>query len=169
MARDGGTMPPGEAARRLGIAASTLRIYSVKLGGALSASANRLEGVGARRYEESDLRVLGRAKELLGRGMTYGRVLDELRPAGRVVSRWEGEGATGRRGRQNSLATLAQLLEPLKVTLEAANAATQAWQGVAEERLEENRRLRERVASLEGELALERRRPWWSKLRSKLA
>jgi DNA-binding transcriptional MerR regulator len=168
MAEGGRLVAPGEAARRLGIAVSTLRIYSVKLADVLSAEAGRPASgpdgrPGVRRYRAADLEVLAQAKELLGRGLTYEQAAQELgaRQAagqGRAVGR-------ARRARGVLASDLAILLEPLKASLEQAVAGTAAWQALAEERRREGEALRARIETLEAELAAERRaRPWWRRL-----
>ena len=170
MASDGELVSPGETAKQLGIAPSTLRIYSVKLAEVLSAEAGRPQAgpggrPGVRRYSADDLRRLARAKDLLARGLTYEQVARELQP----TRGWAGEVGAGRgrarRSRGAGSAELAALLEPLMTAVERAGAAAAAWQGLAEERQQEVVELRERVTALEAELTARRsRRSWWSRL-----
>lgn len=170
MAGNGAVSTPGEAARRLGIAGSTLRIYSVKLAELLSEGAGRPSGgasgrPGVRMYTLGDLRVLESAKELLGRGLTYEQVAEELRPRPRPADSGGGAVAKVRRPRAIGVADVMAVLDPLKMALERAMAATEAWQRLAEERQEEVDRLRRRIEVLEGDLSAARRqRAWWSRL-----
>src|SRR5919205_3905417 len=71
---------PREAAAQLGIAPTTLRLWSTRFAALLRPSARKEEGGGAhRRYTAADLRVLSRAKPLLADGLTYAEVQRRLR------------------------------------------------------------------------------------------
>jgi DNA-binding transcriptional MerR regulator len=70
---------PQEIAERLGISASTLRLWSTQFSGCLSDSARKVPVNGAlvvaqRRYTDEDFFVLVRAKDMLRRGQTYEEV-----------------------------------------------------------------------------------------------
>jgi len=76
---------PQEAAQRLGIASSTLRLWSSQFANELSNSARKVasrdgEPIAQRRYTDEDLRVLAQVKELLAQGLTYEEVKRRLRP-----------------------------------------------------------------------------------------
>src|SRR5258708_40228302 len=70
---------PGEASEAVGIKPSTLRVYVQRFGELLSDDAAAGERPGYRLYGTRDVELLGRAKELLGRGFTYDRAIAELR------------------------------------------------------------------------------------------
>lgn len=76
------TYRPGEAAQQLGIAAPTLRRYSVQFAAHLSPSASAAvaQGGGAleRRYTARDIATLKRASGLLARGLTFDQVKQQL-------------------------------------------------------------------------------------------
>ncbi len=69
---------PKEAARRLGIPTSTLRLWSMRFVPLLSEHAASAQGR-HRRYSEEDLRVLQRAGELLRAGSTFEEALTGCR------------------------------------------------------------------------------------------
>ncbi len=76
---------PQEAAQRLGIASSTLRLWSSQFANELSNSARKVasrdgEPIAQRRYTDEDLRLLAQVKELLAQGLTYEEVKRRLRP-----------------------------------------------------------------------------------------
>ncbi|MGI5837825.1 MAG: MerR family transcriptional regulator [Chloroflexota bacterium] len=76
---------PQEAAQRLGIASSTLRLWSTHFASELSEIARKVDPSGAgpiaqRRYTDDDIRVLSQVKQLLGQGLTYEEVKRRLRP-----------------------------------------------------------------------------------------
>ncbi len=85
MTRDSGTglYGPAEAARRLGVPPSTLRVYAKVFEGVLSANARGApESPGRafrhRRYSLEDVETLGRIKALLAAGLTYDGVRAQL-------------------------------------------------------------------------------------------
>ena len=73
---------PGEVATKLGIAAPTLRRWSVQFCDFLSESAgapaSESGSNGERRYSESDIALLRRAQALLDRGLTFDETREEL-------------------------------------------------------------------------------------------
>lgn len=76
---------PQDAAQRLGIASSTLRLWSAHFANELSDVARKVAPGGAgptaqRRYTDEDIRVLAQVKQLLGQGLTYEEVKRRLRP-----------------------------------------------------------------------------------------
>lgn len=95
----------GEVATQLGIPPSTLRLYSVRFAGWLSAGAASPGAVGGRKghrnYTEGDVVVLGRVKALLSRGRTVAEAQAALGPptgpqAASAEPRWAaGAGRTG--------------------------------------------------------------------------
>jgi len=76
---------PQEAAQRLGIAPSTLRLWSTHFANELSDLARKVDpgggSIAQRRYTDEDIRVLSQVKQLLGQGLTYDEVKRRLRPA----------------------------------------------------------------------------------------
>ncbi len=95
---------PGAAAERLGLGVSTLRLYSVRFASFLSRAAARPTSTsggrtGFRSYDERDLKVLARARDLLSQGLTYegayGVLANEFgsRPGSGVEGRLRGGGA----------------------------------------------------------------------------
>lgn len=76
---------PQEAAQRLGIASSTLRLWSTHFASELSEFARKVDpggggSIAQRRYVDEDIRVLSQVKQLLGQGLTYEEVKRRLRP-----------------------------------------------------------------------------------------
>ncbi len=75
---------PRDAAQQLGIAPSTLRLWSAHFANQLSNSARRVATTGGlvaqRRYTEDDLRFFSQIKQWLGQGLTYEEVKRRLRP-----------------------------------------------------------------------------------------
>lgn len=76
---------PQDAAQRLGIASSTLRLWSAHFAGELSEIARKVDpggggSIAQRRYTDDDIRVLSQVKQLLGQGLTYEEVKHRLRP-----------------------------------------------------------------------------------------
>ena len=144
----GDLLRPLEAAARLGIAANTLRVYSVRFAALLGDLAARPAlGAGGRTghrlYSEGDIAVLARAHALVGEGATYEQALDRLRGGAQAEAR----PAAVRSGRTGGSAE-AQLA-PLQ-------QAVDAWRALAEERGREAEALRGRIAALEAELAAAR-------------
>ena len=140
---------PAEAAARLGIAANTLRIYSVRFAPLLGDPAARPgPGTGGRSghrlYSEGDVAVLGRAHALVREGATYEQALELLRGGARTEAR-RSPVRSGRTG------------DSSEVQLAALREAVDAWRALAEERAREVEALRDRVARLEAELAAPRR------------
>lgn len=136
---------PAEAAARLGIAANTLRVYSVRFAALLGDLAARpATGAGGRSghrlYSEGDLAVLARAHGLVRGGATYEQALDRLRGGAQTEAR----PSPVRSGRTGASAEL---------QLAALEQAVEAWRALAEERAREVEGLRGRIASLEAELA----------------
>lgn len=76
---------PQEAAQRLGIASSTLRLWSSHFANELSDIARKVDPGGGgsaaqRRYTDDDIRILSQVKQFLGQGLTYEEVKRRLRP-----------------------------------------------------------------------------------------
>src|SRR3712207_1048540 len=85
MRDDGGAptvMRPGEAGRAIGIKPSTLRVYAQRFADLLSDDAAGAGQNGYRVFSQEDVALLRRARELLERGLTYGRVAEQLRAGG---------------------------------------------------------------------------------------
>ncbi|MGN6362159.1 MAG: MerR family transcriptional regulator [Thermomicrobiales bacterium] len=102
---------PREAAAQLGIAPTTLRLWSTQFATLLSTSARKEEGSRAaahRRYTADDVRLLSRVKHLLADGLTYAEVQ-------RRLSEDSGEGRVNDTddGTIGSLSGLSQLRERL--------------------------------------------------------
>ncbi|MGN6813088.1 MAG: MerR family transcriptional regulator [Thermomicrobiales bacterium] len=102
---------PREAAAQLGIAPTTLRLWSTQFATLLSTSARKEEGRRAaahRRYTADDVRLLSRVKHLLADGLTYAEVQ-------RRLSEDSGEGRVNDTddGTIGSLSGLSQLRERL--------------------------------------------------------
>lgn len=126
----GELLRPAEAAARLGMPPSTLRLYATKFAEFLSPAAASPpvspDGRPAPRlYTAQDLALLARAKELLARGLTY----DQARQALRQLAGLEPRAAP----------------TPVAADLERALAA---WRALAEERTEEVRHLRAELQTL---------------------
>ncbi len=126
---------PAEAANALGVPASTLRLYSVRFGSLLSATAARpVERAGGkpgfRVYTEQDLAVLREGKALLERGLTYEEALQQLkrrwRP--RVLRRQEAAAEPTLAGEAPEAVTA----EPTPLEPSGASAATSAAHGERE-------------------------------------
>lgn len=151
---------PAEAARKLGMPPSTLRVYSTKFTELLSEAASNppvsADGrTGHRLYCERDLVVLAKAKEALGRGLTYEQALAELRPLygspksrGRAGDPGNGTTADG----ATSSNHIEALIAPLMAGIQSAQKAAEAWQALAVDRAKENEELRERVRSIESKV-----------------
>ncbi len=136
---------PAEAAGRLGIAANTLRVYSVRFAALLGDPAARpAAGAGGRSghrlYSEGDVAVLARAHALVKGGATYEEALDRLVGGAQADARV----APMRSGRTGDAA---------EGQLAALRQAVDAWRALAEERAREVEALRDRIAKLEAELA----------------
>lgn len=139
---------PTEVAARLGVAANTLRVYSVRFAAVLGPAAAH-PGAGEaghprhRLYTLSDLAILERARELVGSGLSYEQALARLR------------------GEVASSSPVAVREEPGPADgppMAALRQAMEAWQSLAEERAREVGELRARVEALRGELEQERSR-----------
>ena len=142
---------PAEAAARLGIAANTLRVYSVRFAALLGDPAARpAAGAGGRSghrlYSEGDVAVLARAHALVRGGATYEQALDRLRGGAQTEARPGGV----RSGRTGASA---------EVQLATLQQAVDAWRALAEERAREAEGLRDRIARLEAQLAMVRTLP----------
>ena len=91
---------PKEVAQRLGIAPSTLRLWSVQFAESLSGPARKegLGGVGSaqRRYSDEDLSRLLEIKALLGEGLTYGEARRRLARPRRESPVQPGAGGIGK-------------------------------------------------------------------------
>jgi len=79
---------PGEVASQLGIAGSTLRLWSVRFAEELSEQASKASAESSgqwaqRRYTEEDLELLSKVKSLLAQGLTYQEVKRQLRASSR--------------------------------------------------------------------------------------
>lgn len=84
LASDGESFRPFEAAKHLGIAENTLRVYAARFASLLSPGAsgqrNAAQGVPTKRlYTPSDIRLLARAKDLVSSGGSYDEALAILR------------------------------------------------------------------------------------------
>src|SRR5439155_26759498 len=164
---------PGEAASRLGVPISTLRLWSARFGGLLSdhgsGRARSRDGrPGHRVYTASDLGTLMRGKDLLGRGLTYEEGERELSAAvhgtaagpGSAARAATDDGRAGQAGERegkvgNARAEVAATLLGLLGTAESLAAA---WQAIAEERSRELAECRQRVVELDEELQMVRAR-----------
>lgn len=136
---------------------STLRVYSTKFAELLSEAASNppvsADGrTGHRLYSDRDLVILAKAKELLGRGLTYDQALAELRPTyasptvrARTVSTGNGGGTVA--GVTSS--QVESLLAPLLDGIQSAQKVAESWQALATERSRENEELKERLRVLE--------------------
>lgn len=145
-------LKPAEAAQRLGMPPSTLRVYSTRFADLLSESASNPPAFpngkpGHRLYTQRDLVVLGKAKELVDQGLTYEQSLEEMKAAGLGL-------------RPRPRATTHPASEPTApsgsgVSADLLGKAVESWRALAEERGRENALLRQRVESLEKNLAQE--------------
>ncbi len=154
---------PAEVCKRLGMPASTLRIYSTKFGELLSEGAKRPtvgpEGrVGHRIYNSRDLLVLSRAKELLAQGLTYDQTLAELRlavPGGARRVREEGEkgeraeAAGGISGGEGAVAAVAGMVDVLRGAVANGERALELCRSMEERQEREIDELRRRMTRLE--------------------
>lgn len=168
------TWKPAEAAKRLGMPPSTLRVYSTKFAELLSDGASNppvsADGrTGHRLYSDRDLTILSKAKELLARGLTYDQALAELRviyPAPRGRGRSLGQGNGGAAAGMVGASQVETLLAPLTAGIQNALKAAEAWQALATERSRENDELKEQVRAVEARLVrLEER---WSQLLNRI-
>ncbi|MBI4319014.1 MAG: MerR family transcriptional regulator [Chloroflexi bacterium] len=167
-------LKPGETCVRLGIASSTLRLYSSKFAEVLSESA-RSPGtaggrLGHRVYTARDILVLSKGKELLAQGLTYEQVLGELRlavpglkPRGRAVAADESVAGDGARAAVEVVAGEA-LVATLRAAVASADRAVDAYRVVVESQGREVAELRERVARLELVVEEQRERGWWGRV-----
>lgn len=151
---------PAEAARKLGMPPSTLRVYSTKFTELLSETASNppvtADGrTGHRLYCDRDLVILAKAKEALGRGLTYEQALGELRPL-YASSRSRGRpGGAGNGSVANGAAYsnhIEALIAPLVASIQSAQKAAESWQALAVDRAKENEELRERIRSIESKV-----------------
>ena len=128
---------PSEAARRLGVAPNTLRVYSSRFSSLLSSTAgapraSRSGGAAHRLYSPSDLEILDEAKGLLSTGLTYEQALSKL--TARIVGK---EDAVARR-RSGQFSRENPDLPDLRTLQDALDA----WRSLAEERGREVAELR---------------------------
>ncbi len=114
---------PREIASELGIAPSTLRLWSVQFGNELSdparkASVDNSAPWAQRRYTEEDLEVLLRVKAMLVQGLTYDEVKRRLHreslPAAAPRREVEGDRAARALLPEDAASSLASLNETLK-------------------------------------------------------
>jgi DNA-binding transcriptional MerR regulator len=133
MTGQGRFLRPGEAAAAIGIKPSTLRVYVQRFGDLLSGEATAGDREGHRFYSERDVETLRRARELIGRGLTYERAFAELR------------GGPPPRARRADNAEPS----PVMVGLQALEQAVDAWRQLAEERANEIAGLRAEIQRLQ--------------------
>lgn len=152
---------PGDVAKRLDIAVVTLRVWSNEFAAFLSDAAQRsLSGDGKpaqRRYSDSDIALLNRAKTLLQSGRTFDEarqalVEDEPIPPTNIaefenVARFLAEVRT----------TYDRLLEARDMTLSEQRQHIETLQMLVEQQRAEIEAMR--TAAIPAE-----RRPWWRRL-----
>lgn len=147
---------PGEVAKRLGIAPVTLRVWSNEFAGFLSDSAQRSvtsDGKAAqRRYSDSDIAILERARDMLASGKTYDEVRRDLVAAEPVPP--ASLAALG-----DAVAFLAEIRQAYDQILEARNVTI-------EEQREHIKTLQEMVERYQAEINELRvaGRPWWRRI-----
>jgi DNA-binding transcriptional MerR regulator len=163
-------MKPAEAANRLQMPPSTLRVYSTRFSELLSPAASNPPAspdgrAGHRLYTENDIAVLAKAKNLLNRGITYDQALNELREEFPSPDRspflLEHGTQIGQSG-SNGNVRMDALVGPLIKAVENAQKAADAWQTLAIDRNRENQELKERLRSAEGRI--ERLEELWTDL-----
>lgn len=164
---------PADAAKRLGLAQNTLRVYAARFTTLLGDSAARPPlgpngQPGHRQYTERDLSVLRRAKQLVDRGLSYEQALTELerdspRPIGlqstgilpaRPMSTVDGTAA----GTLTEPRTTGQWFDASGDALTPLRQAVDAWRALAEEHAREIAQLHARLDSLASALSEERLR-----------
>lgn len=181
---------PAEAAAKMGIPASTLRVYSTRFAEILAEMASSPplspEGrPGHRLYTLRDLALLERAKSLLAKGMTYEQALAELKATAsvafgqRALPKGTGTGpsggAVGPTEREASLAALGRLAEALEKATLAWQAATtqrdqelvhlQATLAAQEKRIEELSALVQEFSARMEQAEKHRPRGFWARIR----
>ncbi|MFQ6014194.1 MAG: MerR family transcriptional regulator [Anaerolineae bacterium] len=164
-----------EVATELNISPSTLRRWSTEFGPYLSKNVNQSSSSsstkGHRRYNDDDMAVLGKVKEMLADGLTYREVSKRLadtvggerKPESITVLPSEEQGVVS----GLPLVALRELLHSFSEGQEAILSSQQANRNllgvVIQDNFnlkEENTRLRERMLRLEQELAELRRNNW---------
>lgn len=166
-------LKPAEAAKRLGMPPSTLRVYSTKFAEMLSDGASNppvsSDGrTGHRLYSDRDLVILAKAKEALARGLTYDQALAELRTLYAPAKVRTRAAAPSNGGGAVSLAVgqIEAMVAPLMAGIQSAQKAAEAWQALAEERARENDELKQRLKAVE--LRVERLEQRWEQLISRI-
>ncbi len=171
---------PREIAAELGIAPSTLRLWSVHFASELSDSARKASAEAPwarRRYTDEDLEILLQAKSLLDQGLTYQETKRRLRPSPSLPAVQPQDEVSRKEGvlPQETRDSLASLQEALKArdktitTLRESLGFLDAYlQAVRQERDEARERarlmekqLRELQADGEDSPALQRTGSWW--------
>ena len=162
-------LKPAEAAKRLGMPPSTLRVYSTKFGEMLSDAASNppvsSDGrTGHRLYSDRDLVILAKAKEALARGLTYDQALAELRTVYAPAKVRARTAPSGNGGSPASLTAghVEAMMAPLMAGIQNAQRAAEAWQRLAEERARENEELKERLRAVE--MKIDRLEQRWQQL-----
>ena len=176
---------PRDAAQQLGIAPSTLRLWSAHFANQLSNSAKKIAATGGlaaqRRYTDADLQLFSQIKQWLGQGLTYDEVKRRLHPppatssVGRAAPARERRSALPMRGRpadvdegeSTALSEIQLSVEGLKETLEAKDKTIAALREslgfldvylhtIKEERDDVRKRLQQMEEQLEEQRAMAR-------------
>ncbi|MHB0871753.1 MAG: MerR family transcriptional regulator [Chloroflexota bacterium] len=176
---------PQDIAAKLGIAPSTLRLWSARFAGELSDAARKspagaLGPAAQRRYTPEDLHVLFQIKGLLGQGNSYPeakRLLQALPPPSCQQSTSAAPEHIGVSAQASSAQALAPLQEALGArdrTIAALRESLQFMDAYLQAARQEREEAREHAEELEKELeevrcVAEARfeklcRPWWKQL-----
>jgi DNA-binding transcriptional MerR regulator len=148
---------PGDVAKQLGIAPVTLRVWSNEFAGFLSEGAQSTlttDGKAAqRRYNDSDIAVLRRAKGLLDQGKTY----DEVR---RLIIAAEPVPSSALQALEDATGFLAEIRASYDRVLEAKNMTIDEQRDHIKTLQDMNDRYRAEIDEL-------RHRPWWQRWRKR--
>jgi DNA-binding transcriptional MerR regulator len=152
---------PGEVANKLGIKPVTLRVWSNEFADFLSESAKSTLTSGGsaaqRRYNDSDIAILQRAKGLLASGKTY----DETR---RALAGEEPPQSQALQAIEEMTGALARMQSTYDRLLESRDQTIATQQTAMDEQRQHIETLKEHIDRQQAEIdAL--RRPWWRRLR----